>query len=167
MAHSARRARRPKRVLVVCHANQWRSPLAAAALASCGGIEVRSAGFRRRGRSAARRARLAAALLGYDLDAHKSSVVDGEVLAWAHLIVYMDSGNRRRLVDAMRLHKVARPYACLGAWCHPPRRRIADPAFVRDLRAFIALMCAIDSAAKELGRSVRVGRLVSSLWERL
>lgn len=145
---------RPTRVLVVCHGNLYRSPLAASVLATAGNLEVRSAGFTKAGRRAAKRMRLAAASLGHDLEQHRSAVVDAECLSWADLVIYMDSGNRKRLVDAMRYHGVRRPYACLGSYCIPPRRSIRDPAFVRDREEFTRLACDIDRASRLLAASL-------------
>lgn len=161
------RKKEPLKVLVVCHANQWRSPLAAAALALAAGegAVVRSAGFRHAGRRAARRVRLAAALLGYDLEGHLSRLVDAECLAWADAVVYMDGGNRARLADAMRAHGVARPYSCLGAFCHPPRARIADLAFISDRRAFFMHACVIVDAARACADRARAGDLGAHPWE--
>lgn len=154
MARSPRSSRRAPRVLVICHANRWRSPIAAACLAAGGGLEVRSAGFRKAGLRAASRVRLAAQLLSLDLEAHVSAVVSPDLLAWADLVVYMDGGNRRRLAAAMREAGEHRPAACLGAFCDPPRSRIKDLAFVSDRREFLALILAIDGAAQACRRAL-------------
>ena len=139
-----------KKVLVLCHGNIYRSPLCAAALSKHEGLSVRSAGFRSAGKRAARPARLAAAVLGYDLKTHRSSLVTPELLRWASFIIYMDSGNRRRLVDALVVAHLARPYACLGQWSSPPRDRIPDLAFVFDKRDFLEHVAAIDRASELL-----------------
>lgn len=144
------------RVLVICHGNKWRSPLSAAAMRAVAGgaLEIKSAGFRSAGQRAARPARLMAAVLGYDLEDHRTALVSDELIAWADLIIYMDGGNRARLEAAMRAAGSSRPYACLGRWASPARSRIPDPAFVRDKHAFSALMCAIDAAAQTAARTL-------------
>ena len=144
-------SRKRRKVLVICHGNKWRSPMAAAALAASGAAEVKSAGFRKAGDRAAKRVRLLASVLGHDLEEHRSALVAPDLLAWADVVVYMDGGNRKRLEDAMRAAGIVKPYACLGAWCDPPRDRIPDPAFVSNRHAFVALMCAIDLAGTALG----------------
>lgn len=155
MARSAKK-KRPRRLLIVCHGNKWRSPLAAAALAASGGgaLEVKSAGFRKTGERAARRVRLLAEVLGYDLEAHRSAILSADMLVWADAVIYMDGGNRRRLEEAMLATRCQRPYACLGAWCNPPRTRIPDPAFISDRRVFVQLLLAVEGAARALARSL-------------
>lgn len=157
---------RPPKILVVCHGNTHRSPLAAAAMAAQGGVEVRSAGFRKAGVRAAKRVRLMAAFLGHDLEAHRSALVDAEMLGWADFVVYMDGGNRAKLLDAMRAHKITKPFACLGTFAVPRRPMIRDPAFMTDRAALAGLLCVIDIAARACARSVASGAPLLP-WERL
>lgn len=121
-----------KHVLVVCHANRYRSPLAAAVLAGYSRlIMVRSAGFKQAGRSAAKCIREEAERRGLDLVEHCSDVVNPALLAWADIVLYMDGGNLKRL-QALRPsgpHPKQR-WLCLGQFAKPAVRRIPDPAFV-------------------------------------
>ena len=90
-------------VLVVCHGNINRSPLAAAVLRAelSSDWKVEQGGLKDsiplRGERAAKKMREAAAALGYDLENHRSRrVLLGDVLA-ARWIVYMDDRNKRYL----------------------------------------------------------------------
>jgi protein-tyrosine-phosphatase len=128
--------------------------MAAVALAATGSVEVKSAGFRKEGGRAASRVRLMAQVFGYDLEAHRSSKVSPELLAWADLVIYMDGGNRERLVAAMQACGHLKPFACLGRWASPPRPRIPDPAFIADRQEFVRVICAVEAAARALGASL-------------
>lgn len=107
------------RVLVVCHGNKWRSPLAAELLRRRHpDWEVRGAGVgptAAHGWPAARPVRLFTG----GLDNHRSRLVTPEDLAWADRIICMDNGNLRRLralgVDEAKV-------TCWG---------VRDPAFTR------------------------------------
>lgn len=145
-------------VLVLCHANRWRSPLAAAVLAAAApGWEVRSAGFKPdEGRPAARPIRLAAAERGYDLAAHRSQRVTEELAAWARVVVYMDGGNLLRLAALCREPAAGQQWVCLARFANQrsQQQRIPDPAWVPrggpELRAIVDLIeqCARSLAAR-------------------
>ena len=118
-------------VLVVCHANQFRSPLCAAAMRRAApSLVIASAGVKpglREGRAASAKVR-EVALGNHALAYEWYSVACTKPLLDAHdVVVYMDGGNLQRLrelrVDESRL-------VSLGDYCLPPRRRIADPAFM-------------------------------------
>lgn len=111
------------RVLVLCHANRYRSPLFAALLQRrAPGIEVRSAGFKEGGRPAAKRIREAASrLFGLDLAAHRSTLVSRPLVEWATHVLVMDGGNERRFAEAFPDQACHR--ANFGG-------RVPDPAFI-------------------------------------
>ncbi|MFM8303776.1 MAG: hypothetical protein ACKOA9_05685 [Actinomycetota bacterium] len=93
----------PDRVLVLCTANQCRSPLAGALLrreVSRRGlrVEVRTAGLGESGRPATPETVAAAAGLGLDLGEHRSRTVDRELLAGADLVVGMERLHVREAV---------------------------------------------------------------------
>jgi protein-tyrosine phosphatase len=90
-------------ILVVCTANQCRSPFAAAALRRrvarrAPGVEVESAGFGGHGFPATPPTVDAASLLGVDLSSHTSRRVDPELLERADIIIGMERRHTRELV---------------------------------------------------------------------
>ncbi|MFF0142147.1 low molecular weight protein-tyrosine-phosphatase [Streptomyces sp. NPDC005227] len=84
-----------RRMLTVCLGNICRSPYAAAVLTRSGGtrVDVRSAGLSDKwtGAPAHERMRDLAAARGYDLTAHRAAAVDWELLAWADVVLAMDT----------------------------------------------------------------------------
>lgn len=121
------------KIMVVCHANVFRSPMAEAVLKFYAGsaLEIRSAGFKKSGVLAAKKMRDAAAERGYDLSRHRSQLATRESLLWADLILYMDGGNYKRLLGMLNGGAVDVVAKCLGEWSLPPQKRIPDPAFMR------------------------------------
>ena len=87
-------------ILVVCTANQCRSPLAAAALrhevdrrelaVEIGPVEIRSAGLGDEGVPATSATVRAGAALGLDLTAHRSQRVDAKLVGGADLVIGME-----------------------------------------------------------------------------
>lgn len=100
-AVDALRARpRPTNVLVVCHGNICRSPVAGALLArelAPLGIDVQSAGFIGFNRPAPPEAIAAAQHYGIDLVPHRSRVVTAAMIRATDLIVVMDPAQQRLL----------------------------------------------------------------------
>lgn len=138
------------RILILCHGNYMRSPVAEVALVAALGRhgagklaeQVASAGFRIWSRHASKAMREEVTrrdpALGRMLEQHVPRLVTHEMLREAELVLYMDGGNRRRL-DAMlqqRLIDTLNPppapvVRCLAEFIS--RERIQDPAFNRDL----------------------------------
>lgn len=121
------------RVLVVCHGNINRSPVAAAIIRretgwdTLGGAqwETRSVGLGDYpSRRATRRAREFAESRGINLSDHRSAVIAEEDAQWADLILYMDGGNRRRL---LRMGADEGKMRCLASFAG--ETRIPDPQF--------------------------------------
>jgi len=91
----------PRRVLVVCTANQCRSPMAAALLAQAGRgrLDVRSAGtWAADGAPATAEAVRTMAERGIDLAGHRSQSVTRDLVDWADAIVTMTASHRESLV---------------------------------------------------------------------
>ncbi len=122
-----------EKVMVVCHGNINRSPLAEAVLKLYAGsaLDIRSSGFVNPNRRAAKKMRDAATERGYDLSGHRSQLATRESLLWADLILYMDGGNYKRLLGMLNGGAVNVVAKCLGEWSLPPQKRIPDPAFMR------------------------------------
>jgi protein-tyrosine phosphatase len=102
-AIAALRARpRPRTLLVVCHGNICRSPVAGALLARALaplGIDVQSAGFIGFNRPAPAEALAAAELHAVDLSSHRSRLVTGALVRAADLMVVMDPSQQRQLCE--------------------------------------------------------------------
>lgn len=90
---------RPRRVLVVCHGNIYRSAFAAEMLRlRAPELDVRSAGFHAvAGRRSPDRQLAMALRHGVDLSTHSSSVIGPADMDWADLVVLMDRSNWARL----------------------------------------------------------------------
>lgn len=152
---------RSKNLLVVCHGNINRSPLCAAVLArALPDWTVNQAGLKDaiplKGERAAKKMRDAAALLGYDLEAHRSHRIRMEEFDAAVWVVYMDAGNLKRL---HWFHKVNDDrYIPLGRYADPIVKRIPDPAFMRaDSQEFVDVVALIVGASLRLAEALRKG----------
>ena len=92
----------PKTVLVVCHGNICRSPVAGALLGrglAPYGIMVRSAGFLGFNRPAPAFAVAAAERHGLELAEHRSRLVTAEIARTADLLVVMEVNQQRTIIE--------------------------------------------------------------------
>jgi len=106
---------RPKTLLVVCHGNICRSPIAGALLKrelAPLGIPVHSAGFIGFNRPAPVEAVMAAEHHSVDLSAHRSRLVTADLVRAVDLIVVMDPGQRRLICE--RFGRLPRDVVVLG-----------------------------------------------------
>lgn len=93
---------RPNAVLVVCHGNICRSPVAAALLGrelTALGIDVQSAGFIGFNRPAPPEALAAAESHGLNLSDHRSRLMTAQVARSADLVVVMDPSQQRLVCE--------------------------------------------------------------------
>ena len=147
------------KLLIVCHGNINRSPLAAAILSQYPHLEIRQGRlkFGHRDEPASRKMRDAATELGLNLEGHRSRDITLEDIAWADGVIYMDSGNLKRLQamvqetpqsETMQAH-------CLAHFGDPPRTRIPDPAFIaRGTQEFHDVVLLIKHCAERLAESL-------------
>jgi len=101
-ARAALRGRAPRTIVVVCHGNICRSPMAAALLQRAlgpAGIRVESAGFIGPNRPAPREAVTAAARRGVDLSDHRSRLLTADLVGVADLIVVMEPEQQRAVCE--------------------------------------------------------------------
>lgn len=132
-ARAVLRGRLPRTIVVVCHGNICRSPLAAALLRRAlghKGIRVESAGFVRSHRPAPPEAVAAAARHGVDLSDHRSRLLTPDLARSAELIVVMDPGQQREVRE--RFGRPGRDLIVLGDLDPAPlggggTRAIRDP----------------------------------------
>lgn len=120
-------------ILVLCLGNVNRSPLCEAVLKKHGVHTVRSAGFNPGGRRAAKKTRELAYPRGYNIEFHRSQQLDQEMYSWADTVIYMDEGNRKRLLafeKSLPVSTPIKPSRCLGQWANPIVTRIKDPGFL-------------------------------------
>jgi protein-tyrosine-phosphatase len=131
--------------------NVNRSPLCAEVLRQqCPSHEIRSAGFGKSNQRASKKTRDLAKIMGYDLESHRSLQVNQSMFDWADLVIYMDGGNRKRLVDRCWISSKAR---CLGEWGEPKLHRIPDPAFMRkDSPGFEKAIMTVIECSQRLAR---------------
>ena len=138
---------RPERVLVMCTANQCRSPLGAALLrrraAERGlAIEVLSAGLGESGHPATEPTVAAAALAGIDLRGHRSRTVTPELLAGSDLLVTME---RMHVREAVVLH----PDVWRTAFTLPDLVRRAEKIDPRPEGESLRVYCGILGAGRD------------------
>jgi protein-tyrosine phosphatase len=136
---------RAPRILVVCTANICRSPMAEGFLAAMDPeLEVRSAGFLQAGHPAAPDAVRVMVEHGVDIADHRSSVVGGDDLVWADLVLTME---RRHARDLVVLAPAARGRIfTLGSFVQRAQRRPGG-----SLPALLAALDADRSTADLLG----------------
>lgn len=122
--------RRPRRLLVLCYGNIYRSPFVAAwlgaKLAGQPGFEIRSAGFhpvpaRPSPRDYVRRV----SDYRIDLESHRSRLVEPADLDWAEAIVIMDRYNWERLRSSGSV--IQGKIIWLGAFAATGKVEIEDP----------------------------------------
>jgi protein-tyrosine-phosphatase len=141
-----------KRVLVLCYANRWRSPLTAALLARDGFL-VKSAGFTKPGQGAGLPVRKVAKTLGVDLEGHRSQLVTQELVNWAELVVLMNLSHVDRLTRTYP--KPARQaWVRLGQYADPRVDSIPDLAFLQG-KAFDDTVALIQVATANLSKELQ------------
>jgi len=150
------RARAPRGILVLCHGNICRSPLAAALLSRAlgpAGIRVGSAGFIGPDRSSPPAAVAAAARRGVDLSGHRSRLLTADLVRGVDLIVVMDAAQRREVCD--RFGRSPRDVIVLGDLDPAPieTRAIRDPV-EQGPEVFEQSYARIDRCTQELARAL-------------
>lgn len=133
-------------ILVVCHGNICRSPLAGAILAQQLGQErVRDRGLKAKdGGIAAKKVREYALTLGIDLSTHRTRCTQSEDVEWADIVLYMDNANREKLETFPGILGKAR---CLAEWTG--KEKIPDPNYMRgDSKEFRDVMELIVKACR-------------------
>ena len=141
---------RPRRLLVLCYGNIYRSPFVAAALSRSAGIEVRSAGFHARiGRETPLEFQQMAKRYGIELAPHRSRLIDAATVAWADVIVVMDRHNWDRLRESWpdTLTKTV----WLGGFLDRGSVEIVDP-YGRDVVEMTAIAERLHRASQALAR---------------
>lgn len=111
-------------VLVLCHGNMNRSPLAEAVLRE-EGMTVRSAGFKISSKRASKKLRDWAEGQ-FDVENHVPVEVTPALVAWADTVLLMDGGNVSRFTERFPKHlgKVVMLGSVVGL------NRIPDPGFI-------------------------------------
>lgn len=144
---------RPRRVLVVCYGNIYRSAFVGAWLnAQQGsGLQVRSAGFHpvEARPSPARHVTMVKGL-GLDLSRHLSARVGESDIDWADLIILMDRPN---WIALRKMGASPKKLAWLGAWASDGDTELPDPDKMDDDSAAILLnrmAACVESLYREL-----------------
>ena len=117
------------RILVLCAANRYRSPLAAAFLGRYSHLDVRSAGFKPGGLRAGKPVRDAARELGFNLEDHRSVEVSQELMSWAQFVIVMNPTQLQKLTELFGVSN--RPHrALLGSYLDRAVPSIPDLGFI-------------------------------------
>jgi protein-tyrosine phosphatase len=150
VAQQLKAAPRPRRVLVVCHANLCRSPYLAAVLRrNLPDIEITSAGVMGAGRRVPSPAQQAARDRGFDVSEHRSSLLSSTALERAELIIVMEPRQARMLVSAFHApaHRVVIAGDLDSDGDEP--RQIVDP-WGRDPAVYAHTFSRLDRCARQL-----------------
>lgn len=133
-------------ILVVCHGNVCRSPLAEVVLRkNLPKTAIVSAGFAGPNRPAAKKVREYAMRHDYDLSQHRSKVVTQEQLQKSDLILYMDN---RNLEGLRQMSCDIRKTMSLGSLVDVDR--IQDPAYIPRGKKLDNILGTIEQACKNL-----------------
>ena len=141
-------------ILVVCHGNVCRSPLAEVALirALPTYVTVTSAGFVGPGRLAAKKVREYATSHNYDLSQHRSKIATLRDLHENDLILYMDEKNLNHL-NLLSIPAVSEKAISLGTLVG--LQKIQDPAFIPRGEKLDEILGTIVQACKNLAAYIR------------
>jgi len=134
-------------ILVVCHGNVCRSPLAAAELAyHMGWNNVRSRGTHAKNRQrASLKVREYAYQVGLNIDRHRSQKLDQIDVDWATIILYMDYRNYKNLQSFQAAQE-----KCINAGNLLGQSKIQDPGFISRGPRLEAILAQVSTAAVEL-----------------
>ena len=148
----------PRRLLVVCYGNIYRSAFAGQSLLLQlpPQLEVRSAGFHGvPGRSSPDRHVAMSWMHGVDLTQHRSRVIGVEDIRWAEIVVLMD---RKNWIQLRRMGVPSDALVWLGAFSSGPVE-IEDPYKMGDAAA-ARLLDRLDACVRGLAADLK--RLLSS-----
>jgi protein-tyrosine-phosphatase len=148
------------RILVVCHGNVNRSPLAAAVMRQAGLTCVKEAALKLNGggERAAKKIRQAAKNYGLSLEWNRSTAITYSLFEESEVIVYMDGGNLKRLRALSAEPLPHQRWVGLGEYCNPPVARIPDPAYMKEYsQEFILVVPQIVFAARAFAKNVLDG----------
>lgn len=117
------------KLVILCAANRYRSPLAAAFLGRYSHLDVRSAGFKPGGLRAGKPVREAARGFGFDLEDHRSVEVSRELMDWASYVVVMNPTQLDKLTGLFGPAKRERR-VLLGSYLNFMVQSIPDLGFI-------------------------------------
>lgn len=116
-------------VLILCHGNICRSPVAAAVMEQAGFSDIETAGFKpEQGKKSPKKVR--DYMLGncsIDLEKHRSKAVTPEMLETAELVLYMDGGQAKRLEALWASHGLEEKRGPWVNFCEPLARYLKEP----------------------------------------
>lgn len=153
-------------ILVLCHGNICRSPMAAALMGKHGLTGVGAAGFKEGGARSPKKMR--EWLLeneGIDLDKHRAIQVTVDMILRAERILYMDGGQLKKLQALWKENGLEEKKGPLENFCEPlgrylnePQERIGDPMFAgnKDDPRFIAIMHQLIEASGNFVKQQRI-----------
>ena len=136
-------------VLVLCHGSVCRSPLAVAIMKKYGLEDVRCAGFKPNGTKSPKKVRdWAAENASVSLEDHRSVEVSREMLKDSEWILFMDSGQKKRLAELWDQYGLTESRGNvehfsepLGRYLNDPKEKIGDPMFqAGGSQAFVEIM---------------------------
>ncbi len=94
-----------------------------------------------------------------DLEKHRSRMISAEMYKWADLVIFMDGGNKRRLLQFVHAEELELTRSeCLGRYAAPPGPRIPDPNFLPRGPEFDAVVGLILTASNNLAKEIKHGR---------
>lgn len=143
-------------ILVVCHGNICRSPVAASVMRQHGLTDVAVAGFKPDGTRSPKKVReWLKAHNGDGLEEHRSRQLTREAARTAELILYMDGGQKARLKEFWEASGLETERGPMDSFCEPlarylntPSDRIGDPMFQKgDSPEFATIMAQLVEAA--------------------
>lgn len=143
-------------VLIVCHGNICRSPVAASIMRQCGFNDVATAGFKPDGAKSPKKVRdWLEQYNGDNLKEHRATQLTREAARNAELILYMDGGQKARLAEFWEASGLNEERGPMESFCEPlarylntPDDRIGDPMFQKgDSPEFTKIMHQLEEAA--------------------
>ncbi|MHB1757677.1 MAG: arsenate reductase/protein-tyrosine-phosphatase family protein [Leptospirillum sp.] len=147
-----------RKILILCYGNICRSPYAENLLQKylpTSSFEIRSAGFYSEiGRTSPQSFMEVTASRGIDLNTHRSSLTNDDLMEWADIILIMDRVNWRQVSDLGK--KYLKKTVWLGAWGHDESLLEIEDPYGKDAGKMGEILDRLDDACLRFADNLKI-----------